>query len=1066
MENRTAVRGITNDDLKNLTEEDLDSPVASIDIYWHWLREGWKFRYSRNEHMHGKEDAYHQRILMENDSILPRGFVEYFLMLSYLVRWAKERKIPVGPARGSAAASLVCYLLRITEVDPMQFPTMIFARFIDPKRLDLPDVDLDFADDRRDEVRLEAVRVFGSDRVGNIGNFTRYRGKNSLDDVARVYNIPNWETEKIKDLIIDRSGGDSRISDSLQDTFDMFPAAQAVIKKHPELQLATRLEGNYRGLGVHAAGLVISNTPITETCAVYSKESNGRMVSVVAYDKKDAEYLGMLKADFLGLKTMGAIGIALNITGMDLEDLYAVPLTEPTVLRAFKENDVTGIFQFEGRATRLVCADVKPDHFMHLADINALSRPGPLFSGMTAAYTEVRHGRKEAEKLHPIVDAFTDHSYGQIVYQEQVLGIIRDLGGFPVQRVGDIRKIISQKLGEASFQEMYAEFESGAKKLHGVEPALAKHIWKFMVTSATYSFNIAHCVTSDTIVERPRAADNLTIGQIWRALNKFEHGANGGPDAAMGISFAGPCMACGVRSKFYRQKQCSKCHNIRLAHKLGRLKGLSIGDDGLIRPNKIEKVFNNGVQGIHLVTLEDGASMRVTGDHSWMNSSGGWTATDELKVGDDLLWFRRYSKDLNDQEKCGPNYWKLKRRDKSKDVCSICSVARPNLDISHKDGLHSNDRPGNLWILCRSCHTKYDRDNNGRTLGPWTIGKEPSFNRVAKIERDIGREEVFTLQMSGDVNHNYITGNGAINKNCVSYSMLAFWLQWLKQYEPVAFYAAQLEKVGDGKQEEPKRAKLMRDAVRHGVSIRPPSFLISGANWTADRENNSVLAGFTQVKGIGPKTSDKILEMKRALEAINGQGFQSWGDLEKVSGIGPKTVEKIIDFADKEDPFDLELVGRILGEFRADIQEGGTGLPRPTHTSLTIPREGEHTVTWMGIVKSREYKDYIEDQRARTGDSLEEIKAAMKDPHLTKSCTLHCYDDGEDEVYIRFNRWAFPKFQAAIEGIDINEDIIIVTGKKKAAFGISLHATGMVVIVPNPEASDEELAEAEEDILV
>ena len=766
----------------------------SIEAYtWDRLNKGWAFRWGRNEHMRADPAAYEARVRYEMERIVPRGFCDYFGMLSYLVTWAKERKIPVGPARGSAAASLVCYLLRITEVDPMQFPTMVFERFIDPKRLDLPDVDLDFADDRRDEVRLEAVRVFGADRVGNIGNFTRYRGKNSLDDVARVYNIPNWETEKIKDLIIDRSGGDSRISDSLQDTFDMFPAAQAVIKKFPQLQLATRLEGNYRGLGVHAAGLVISNTPITETCAVYSKESNGRMVSVVAYDKKDAEYLGMLKADFLGLKTMGAIGIALDITGMDLEDLYAVPLTEPTVLRAFKENDVTGIFQFEGRATRLVCADVKPDHFMHLADINALSRPGPLFSGMTAAYTEVRHGRQQAEKLHPIVDAFTSHSYGQIVYQEQVLGIIRDLGGFPVQRVGDIRKIISQKLGEASFQEMYAEFESGAKKLHGVEPALAKHIWKFMVTSATYSFNIAHCV---------------------------------------------------------------------------------------------------------------------------------------------------------------------------------------------------------------------------------------------------------------------------------SYSMLAFWLQWLKQYEPVAFYAAQLEKVGDGKQEEPKRAKLMRDAVRHGVSIRPPSFLISGANWTADRENNSVLAGFTQVKGIGPKTSDKILEMKRALEAINGQGFQSWGDLEKVSGIGPKTVEKIIDFADKEDPFDLELVGRILGEFRSDIQAGGTGLPRPTHTSLTIPREGEHTVTWMGIVKSREYKDYIEDQRARTGDSLEEIKAGMKDPHLTKSCTLHCYDDGEDEVYIRFNRWAFPKFQAAIESIDINEDIIIVTGKKKAAFGISLHATGMVVIVPNPEASEEELAEAAEDILV
>lgn len=776
----------------------------SIEEYtWEQLRKGWVFRYGRNKFMQGKDDEYHERLKYEMDRIIPRGFCDYFAMLSYLIVWAKERKIAVGPARGSAAASLVCYLLRITEVDPMQFPTMVFERFIDPKRLDLPDVDIDFADDRRDEVRMEAIRVFGADRVGNIGNFTRYRGKNSIDDVARVYNIPNWETVKIKDLIIERSGGDSRLSDSLQDTFDMFPKAQEVVEKYPKLKLATRLEGNYRGLGVHAAGLVISNTPITDTCAVYTRQSNGREVSVVAYDKKDAEYLGMLKADFLGLKTMGAIGIALEITGIDLEDLYSVPLDEPDTLAAFKANDVTGIFQFEGRATRLVCSDVSPDHFMHLADINALSRPGPLFSGMTAAYVEVRHGRKKAEKLHPIVDAFTANSYGQIVYQEQVLGIIRDLGGFPVQRVGDIRKIISQKLGEASFQEMYQEFEAGATT-RGCTPAQAKHIWKFMVTSATYSFNIAHCI---------------------------------------------------------------------------------------------------------------------------------------------------------------------------------------------------------------------------------------------------------------------------------SYSMLAFWLQWLKQHEPVAFYTAQLEKIGSGKKEEPKKAKLMRDAVRHNVAIKPPSILISGASWTADQYSvrkqektgdvGAVRAGYTQISGIGTKTAEKIMELRDAKIELGGTGFTDWADLEEVSGIGPKTIVKIVDFAEKEDPFDLQLVARILGEFRDQIKAGGTGLPRPTHQSHQIPKQGQHNVIWMGIARNKEYKDYIEDQRARTGDSLDEIMARMKDPHLTKSCVLHCYDDGEEEVYVRFNRWAFPKFQSAIEGIDPDSDIIIVTGKKREDFGISLHATGMIVISTNTEGvSDDADIEEDEEILV
>lgn len=458
------------------------------------LNEGWKFR-KFNKLDRDDQKKYKERVEHEIGLIADKDFIDYFLMLSDVVSWAKDQKIPVGPARGSAAASLVCYLLRITEVNPLQFPHMLFERFIDPTRTELPDVDLDFSDDRRIEVKRYLERKYGKDRVGNIGNFTRYRGKNSIDDVARVYGIPAWECNTIKDLIIERSGGDSRISDSLEDTFAMFPKARDVLQRYPELHNAVRLEGNYRGMGVHAAGIVISNTPITDTCAVYTRQSAGESTSVIAYDKKDGEYVGMLKADFLGLSTMGMLGKAIDTIGMDLEELYQIPLDDERTMDAFRRNDLTGIFQFEGRATRIVCRDVRPDHFQHLADINALSRPGPLFSGMAAQYVGVRHGNMVREKLHPIVDALTDWTYGQIVYQEQVLTIIRELGGFPMSRVHDIRKIISQKLGEASFEAMYQEFEDGCQRLHGVEPDLAQRIWRFMATSATYSFNIAHCVS-------------------------------------------------------------------------------------------------------------------------------------------------------------------------------------------------------------------------------------------------------------------------------------------------------------------------------------------------------------------------------------------------------------------------------------------------------------------------------------------------------------------------------------------------------------------------------------------
>lgn len=760
----------------------------SIEEYtWAELRKGWEFRFLHNKFMQKDPDKYKDRIFYEMERIVPRGFCDYFAMLSYLVVWAKEHKIAVGPARGSAAASLVCYLLRITEVDPLQHPHMMFERFIDPKRLDLPDVDLDFADDRRDEVRMEAIRVFGQAHVGNIINFTRYKGKNSIDSVARVYQIPKWAAEKVKDLIIERSGGDSRASDTLADTFDTFEQAREVLEKYPDLRQATRLEGNYQGVGVHAAGLVISNAPISDTCALYTRErEGGKIVTTIAYDKKDAEYLGMLKADFLGLSTMGMIGIALEIIGMDLEELYRVPLDEARTLRAFKENDVTGIFQFEGRATRLVCGDVSPDNFQHLADINALSRPGPLFSGMTAQYVEVRHGRAAAEELHPIVDEQTSWTYGQIVYQEQVLTIIRDLGGFPVQRVGDIRKIISQKLGEASFQEMWQEFRDGAARLHGVDEQLALKIWRFMVTSATYSFNIAHCV---------------------------------------------------------------------------------------------------------------------------------------------------------------------------------------------------------------------------------------------------------------------------------SYSMLAFWQQWIKQHHPTAFYAAQLTKVGDGKEQLVKRGKLMQDALRHGQQISPPDLELSGKGWTADPASNRVVAGLLQVQGIGPKTANNIIEWRKSFgEPEPDDEPLHWEDLLEIKGIGEKTIKRIVEFCDKDDPFDLALVGNILRSYRRLIANGGSGwygIPHPTHLSGEIPKIANHVV-WMGIPRKKNYQDYVENQRTRTGREIDEIIANMKDPHLVKSCVVQCYDDDTEDVYVRFNRWTFPKFEAALEDLKVDNDIVIVTGRKRDDFGVSIHVQDIIIIDPTEDLEDDD----------
>jgi DNA polymerase-3 subunit alpha len=774
---------------------------SSKDLVWEWLRDGWRYRWAENFSLQSRKTEYYDRLQYEMHLVESKDFLDYFLMLSYLVRWAKGRGIVVGPARGSAASSLVCYLLRITEIDPLQFKTMMFERFIDATREDLPDVDLDFQDNRRHEVFDEAARVFGRDHVGQLGNFVRYRGRNSVNDVARVYRVPRYAAKAVNDLLIDRSQGDSRLESSLEDTVETFPAAAQVFEQFPDLRYAFRLEGNMQSFGVHAAGIVISNDPITDTCAIYEREvgKEKHRVSVVAYDKKDAEYLGMLKADFLGLSNCGMLGRALELTGMPLEELYRIPLNDEKTMQGFRNNDVIGVFQFEGRATRLVCREVVPDNFDELADINALSRPGPLFSGVKTRYVGVKHGTEKVEHLHPIVDKHTEHTKFQIVYQEQVLAVIRDIGGFPVTKVADIRKIISQKLGEAQFNNMLDAFTEGALRLHGINHELAVRIWKFMVTSATYSFNIAHSV---------------------------------------------------------------------------------------------------------------------------------------------------------------------------------------------------------------------------------------------------------------------------------SYSMLSYWNMWFKQHHPLAFYSASAEWIGRiGKWKE-KGPRLLRDAQRKGIRILPPDPGLSSARWTpvlpakGSKGLGGIRAGFEQVPGVGERTASAMLAYRAHLLRIDHKYGATahtgvrWEDFVAVRGIGDKTINKIRAFAEDDDPFGLDLVGKVLRECREGLrtQTGfWRGLPKPTHTSeemLSAP-DGARVV-WIGVAKAVEYKDLIEDQRARFGTSTEEILANTKDSHLRKWATIHAYDDGDEEVYLRFNRYNFPKFKAGLETLRPDADVLLIIGEKNRGFGNSLKVKKMMAIDPEDDDNDDE----------
>lgn len=489
----------------------VDEGMTPLRYFHKAIMDGWRARIAQRPNLAQPaiKEQYRQRILKEYEVIRDKDFIDYFLVVADLVRKAKNANTTVGPGRGSAAGSLVCYLLGITEIDPLHptFERMVFERFIDPTRSDMPDVDLDFDDDLRWKTAQDARDLYGQENVCNVANHTRYRGKKALQDIARAYGLPAKTFDAIGKRCAIRVETDDRVDDSIKDVLDSYasdPDISALQERFgTQILQATKLEGNQHSMGVHAGGFVISSEPIPDVCAIYTKDKgtgrNKEVAQVIPYDKRDAEYLGFLKMDFLGLTTMGMIGLCRQWTGMSLDWLYNLYYQDYSergelthdILFAFRNDDVMGIFQYEGGTTRQVVRDVQPATMDELAACNALSRPGPYYGGQTKAYIAVKNGEMDWERIHPGFDQHVEWTYGQIVYQEQIMWILRDLAGFDVPTVLRVRKIIGKKLGEFQFAALWDDFRKGCNA-NGVGDDVALRVWNSITTAAGYAFNTAH----------------------------------------------------------------------------------------------------------------------------------------------------------------------------------------------------------------------------------------------------------------------------------------------------------------------------------------------------------------------------------------------------------------------------------------------------------------------------------------------------------------------------------------------------------------------------------------------
>ena len=432
-------------------------------------------------------DEYERRLDYEIAMIKQMGYTGYFLIVWDFIRYAREEGIPVGPGRGSAAGSLVAWAMRITDVDPIDYD-LLFERFLNPERVSLPDIDVDFCERRRGEVIDYVTRKYGRENVAQIITFGTMKAKAVIRDVGRALDLSYADVDRIA----------KQIPPALDMTLDKALAENPVLKdmaaKDPKvkevLDIGRRLEGMSRHASVHAAGVVIAPGPITDYAPLYK---GARDEIVTQWNMKEVERIGLLKMDFLGLSTLTLIRDALDeikrTEGIDL-DIDAVPLDDPRTYKIFGEGAAYGIFQFESSGMRELLRKAKPERLDDLIALNALYRPGPLKSGMVDDFIARKQGTKEIKYELPQLEPILSDTYGVIAYQEQVMRIAQALAGFSLGQADMLRKAMGKKDPKVMAKQREA-FMEGAARLH-VNEKKATKIFDLMEYFAGYGFNKSH----------------------------------------------------------------------------------------------------------------------------------------------------------------------------------------------------------------------------------------------------------------------------------------------------------------------------------------------------------------------------------------------------------------------------------------------------------------------------------------------------------------------------------------------------------------------------------------------